>query len=310
VIESQRGGGRIGQPPRVAPLFGEASSWLLWPDTAGVAPDTPDFEFQGDDIGEVHRPRVFEFAPARPNGRAALVLAGGGYTKLVVSYEGVDVARWLGSLGFHAYLLAHRFPQARWAVGGRNGSQAPLDDAMEAMRQIRARHRFESLGAFGLSSGGHLAASLAANYPPGWTPPESTHAHENPRPNFLVVGYAPISTNAKGRTLVADKPPLPPPEKQALYEALQPDMQLADRPPPTFIVYSAEDPVVPVENAYRLGAALRARGAVAEIHVYAQGPHGFALRETGLPISRWPEACAAWLHSLGQGPEQGPGLEK
>lgn len=283
--------------------FGETSSWLLWPDDS--APGERDFEFQGDDVSEVHRPRVFEFAPAKPAGRAALVLAGGGYTKLVVSYEGVDVARWLNTLGIHAYLLAHRFPQARWAVDGRSGSQAPVDDAIEAMRRIRARNpRFDSVGALGLSSGGHLAACLASNYPRGWHAPASSHANQSSRPDFLIVGYAPISTNATGRTLVANKPPLAPPEKQALYEALQPDAQLSDDPPPTFIVYSAEDPVVPVENAYRLGAALRARGASVETHVYARGAHGFALRETDLPIGRWPEACAAWLGGLPAAREQ------
>jgi acetyl esterase/lipase len=291
-------------------IFGESSSWLLWPNQAGSDADVPDFVFQGPpgtpppDIADVYRPRVFAFTPEHPKGCAALVLAGGGYTKLVVSYEGVDVARWLNSQGFHAFLLVHRFPGARWAANGFNGSQAPVDDAIEAMRQIRLRageFDFEPdhVGAVGLSSGGHLAASLASHYPAHWRAPPSNYATVSSRPDFLVVGYAPISTNATGRTVVANKPPLPPPEKQALYEAVQPDAQLIDSPPPTFIVYSAADPVVPVENAYRLGAALRAKGAAAETHVYAEGAHGFALRESALPIGQWPKACAAWLRALG-----------
>ena len=285
--------------------LGESSSWLLWPDAPGVAPDAPDFECQdpanpASDIVDVHRPRVFAFRSGNPNGRAALVLAGGGYTRLVVSYEGVDVARWLNSLGFHAFLLVHRFPAARWASDECTGAQAPVDDAIEAMRQIRARAadfgiQPNGLGALGLSSGGHLAACLASRYPAHWTPPASKHQGVSARPDFMIVGYAPISTNATGRTIIPNKPPLPPPEKQALYEALQPDAQLIDNPPPTFIVYSAEDPVVPVENAYRLGAALRARGVPAETHIYERGAHGFALREQHLPISQWPAACATWL---------------
>ena len=98
-----------------------------------------------------------------------------------------------------------------------------------------------------------------------------------------------------GKKVQPDSPPLPPPEKQALYEAVQPDVQLIDNPPPTFIVYSAADPVVPVENAYRLGSALREKGVAAETHVYAEGAHGFALREQSLPVGNWPRACAAWL---------------
>jgi acetyl esterase/lipase len=287
-------------------LFGESSSWLLRPHSTTPA-DVPDLVFQAPpadpapDVIDVHRPRVFAFPADHPNGKAALVLAGGGYTKLVVSYEGVDVCRWLNRQGIHAFLLVHRFPQARWALGGQNGSQAPVDDAIEAMRQIRARAAqfgITTLGAFGLSSGGHLAAGLSSNYPADWRAPPTAHGELSATPDFMVIGYAPISTNATGRTLLPDKPPLPPPEKQALYEALQPDVQLVAHPPPTFIVYSAADAVVPVENAYRLGAALRARGAPAETHIYAEGAHGFALRENPLPIGQWPGACAHWLRRL------------
>jgi acetyl esterase/lipase len=204
-------------------------------------------------------------------------------------------------LGIHAFLLVHRFPCQRWTSPESSGSQAPVDDALEAMRQIRARAAefgLRSLGVVGLSSGGHLAGCLASNYPPQWTPPATPHADVGSRPDFMVIGYAPISTNATGRTIVPNKPPLPPPEKQALYEALQPDAMLIEAPPPAFIVYSAEDAVVPVENAWRLASALRARGSCAETHVYARGAHGFALRETRLPIGAWPQACAAWLAGL------------
>jgi hypothetical protein len=225
-------------------LLGETASWLLWPDDRIFAAGAPDFVFHGPpstpppDIIDVNRPRVFYFAPDHSDGRAALVLAGGGYTKLVASYEGVDVARWLNSLGIHAFLLIHRFPNERWAIDGRSGSQAPVDDAIECMRQVRARAQelgiaSDRLGVLGLSSGGHLAACLASRYPPAWSPPPSNYPRVSHRPDFMIVGYAPISTNATGRTVISNKPPLPPPEKQALYEALQPDAHLLDDPPPT-----------------------------------------------------------------------------
>jgi acetyl esterase/lipase len=294
--------------PPPAPL-GETASWLLWPDDRTFAEGEPDFVFHGPpstpppDIIDVNRPRVFHFAPDHSDGRAALVLAGGGYTKLVASYEGVDVARWLNSLGVHAFLLIHRFPTERWAIDGRSGSQAPVDDAIECMRQVRARAQeleiaSDRLGVLGLSSGGHLAACLASRYPPAWSPPPSNYQRVSYRPDFMIIGYAPISTNATGRTVIPNKAPLPPPEKQALYEALQPDAHLLDDPPPTFLVYSAEDPVVPVDNAWRLAQALRAPGGSVECHVYARGAHGFALREKNLPVAGWPAACAAWLRTV------------
>ena len=287
-------------------MFNESSSWSLWPVHDGKPLPSDHTEFAIEDpaaplhdrvVSDVFHPRVFAYVPKEPNGRAALVLAGGGYTKLVVGKEGVEIAEWLASLGFHAFVLVHRFPCERY------GSQAPVDDAIEAMRQIRARASelgFDAnrIGVCGLSSGGHLAACLVARYPTEWRAPHSAHAHLSHRPDFLIIGYAPISTNATGRTIVENKPPLPPPEKQALYEAMQPDVQLFDNPPPTFIVYAANDAVVPVENAYRLHKALLAKGGAAELHVFADAPHGFALREKSLPIAAWPTLCAQWLNQL------------
>jgi len=244
-------------------------------------------------VTAVAHPVLLGYAPTKSNGRAMLILGGGGYTQLMAGREGVQVALWLAGLGYHAFVLIHRFPNAA------HGIAAPLDDAMEAMRAIRASgHAGDGLGVVGLSSGGHLAACLAADYPVEWTPPATRHAGQGTRPDLLVVGYAPISTNAKGRTIVADKPPLPPVEKQAMYDRLQPDAQLIAGPPPAFIVYAGNDAVVPVENARRLHTALTAAGAAAELHVFADAPHGFALDTPDLPVLIWPRLCEAWLRQV------------
>jgi pimeloyl-ACP methyl ester carboxylesterase len=138
-------------------------------------------------ITAVDRPVLLGYAPETPNGRAMLILGGGGYTALMAGREGVQVARWLTALGYHAFVLIHRFPHKG------TGPSAPLDDALAAMAMIRASGLGEAgVGVVGLSSGGHLAACLIADYPAAW-------GHAQPRcPDVLVVGYAPISTNAKG----------------------------------------------------------------------------------------------------------------
>ena len=245
-------------------------------------------------VTAVTRPVLLGFAPQQPSGRAMLVLGGGGYTALMAGREGVVVARWLAGLGYHAYVLIHRFPNAD------NGPAAPLDDARQAMRMIRAGgNAGQGAGVVGLSSGGHLAACLAAEYPAEWTERPGANAGAETRPDMLVIGYAPISTNAAGRTIIADKPPLPPVEKQAMYDRLQPDAQLLAGPPPCFITYAGNDPVVPVENARRLHAAWEQAGVSAELHVFADAPHGFALDTEGLPVAIWPLLCERWLRQVG-----------
>jgi acetyl esterase/lipase len=280
-----------------AKLFEADLVWPLW-GASDFAGRIVDADAGANDLvlGDISAPCLFGYRPVSANGHAVLIMAGGGYTQLVIGKEGVEVARWLASRGFTAFVLAHRLPNAS------TSPQVPLDDAIEAMRLIRARAKdlgIARLGAVGLSSGGHLSACLVAQYPADWTAPSSANDAWSPRPDFLVVGYGPISTNAKGRTIVPDKPALPPAEKQALYDTLQPDAQIIAEPPPTFIVYSGNDAVVPVVNGTRLHDAILEKGGSAELHIFGDAPHGFALREAELPVGAWPRMCEAWLAQIG-----------
>ncbi|KAK9420163.1 putative Polynucleotide 5'-hydroxyl-kinase GRC3 [Seiridium unicorne] len=252
------------------------------------------FEFEHPDgpldtavVSKVHRPWLFGFRPTISNGRAVLILGGGGYVQLMVGREGIAVARWLTSLGFQAFVLVHRFPTAQ------TSPQAPLDDARKALGLMAENADAPNgIGVCGLSSGGHLGAALLAEFPSAWT----SSVPAPPKLAFAIIGYGPISTNAAGRTIVPGKPVLEPPEKQALYDAVQPDVQPgAASAPPTFIVYSGSDPVVPVVNAYRLAEGITKAGGAVELHVFADAPHGFGLDTVGLPVSKWPDLCKAWL---------------
>jgi acetyl esterase/lipase len=242
----------------------------------------------------VTRPWLFGFKPTVSASvrRAILVLGGGGYVELMVGREGVQVARWLAGLGFHAFVLIHRFPNKN------TGSQAPVDDARRALNLIQEKGFAQgNLAVCGLSSGGHLAGSLLSEYPACWSNPDANS--DLPKLDFAIIGYAPISTNAKGRQIIAHKPALEPPEKQALYDTVQPDAHLKRRVPPTFIVYAGNDPIVPVTNAYRLAEGITKAGAAVELHVFSDAPHGFALDTPGLPVSQWPVMCESWLKQAG-----------
>lgn len=313
-----------------AALLSADLAWPLWdegqPLEGAFQLDKPDGTIDTGVVTSVQRPWLFGYRPAapavKPNGRGILILGGGGYTQLMVGREGLAVARWLTGLGFHAFVLVHRFPNCSTS----GGAQAPLDDARRALHVMAqsgllASHDEQSpssIGICGLSSGGHLGAALLAEYPSAWTETSgggsSSKIHSSgevvlvtpppppppPRAAFAIVGYGPISTNAKGRTIIPNKPALEPPEKQLLYDTVQPDVQISGTAPPTFIVYSGNDPVVPVVNAYRLAEGISASGASVELHVFADAPHGFALDTSEqVPVSRWPALCEAWLRQKG-----------
>ena len=53
-----------------------------------------------------------------------------------------------------------------------------------------------------------------------------------------------------------------------------------------------------VENAVVYFMALKDAKVPAELHVYAQGGHGYGLRRTALPVTTWPQRVEDWLHTI------------
>jgi acetyl esterase/lipase len=79
---------------------------------------------------------------------------------------------------------------------------------------------------------------------------------------------------------------------------LSPDIPVDGRTPPSFIVQAEDDPVH-VENALVYFQQLKNAKVPAELHIYAQGGHGYGLRRTELPVTTWPQAVETWLHTIG-----------
>jgi acetyl esterase/lipase len=79
--------------------------------------------------------------------------------------------------------------------------------------------------------------------------------------------------------------------------ALTPDIPVTGQTPPAFIVQAENDPVH-VENAVAYFLALKSAKIPAELHLYAEGGHGYGLRRTELPVTAWPKSVEAWLQTL------------
>ncbi len=76
------------------------------------------------------------------------------------------------------------------------------------------------------------------------------------------------------------------------------DLKITKETPPTFIVMTQDDGIK-VENAYVYGLALKAVKVPAEIHVFAKGGHGYGLRPTENPVTKWPELATQWMKTIG-----------
>jgi acetyl esterase/lipase len=211
-------------------------------------------------------------------GAAVLVFPGGGYRILAYDLEGTEVCTWLNQIGVTCVLVKYRVPFAQRFPE----NAADLEDAQQAMRITRA-HATEwhldpkRIGVLGFSAGAHLAAVLSnhADYKrPGTTEPET-----DARPAFAAIIYP---------GYLADGPGL-----DTLSKGIDPTANT----PPTFLLQAEDDPVH-VENVLVYYSALKKLKVPAELHVYAQGGHGYGLRPTELPITHWPDLVTTWLRTI------------
>ena len=52
-------------------------------------------------------------------------------------------------------------------------------------------------------------------------------------------------------------------------------------------------------NAIAYTEALAQQNVPVELHIFAQGGHGYGLRETSQPVTHWASLAATWLHTVG-----------
>ena len=214
-------------------------------------------------------------------GPALVVFPGGGYNILAIDLEGTEVCDWLNAAGVNCVLLKYRVPNS----GPYPKSTAALQDAQRAMGLVR-EHAAEwgidakRVGVLGFSAGGHLAAALSTHFDQRLYDPVDEADKLSCRPDFAIIIYP-------GYLALADK-----------NFASNPDISPTADTPPTFIVQAEDDPVH-VENALVYFQQLKNAKVPAELHIYAQGGHGYGLRRTALPVTAWPQAAETWLHTIG-----------
>jgi len=270
------------QPPAPKPE-------LLWPDGAPGALGSANAD----------KPSLTPYlAPERRGtGSAIVVCPGGGYQTLALDHEGAQIARWLNSIGVAAFVLQYR-------LGPRYHHPIELGDAQRAIRTVRARasaYRVlpDRVGIMGFSAGGHLASTAATHFDPGNADAADVVDRVSSRPDFAVLVYPVISFTTPYMHRGSRDNLLGPNPDPKLAESLSNELQVTPVTPPTFLFHTSTDPVVPVENSVLFYLALRKAGVPAEMHIYAEGPHGVGFAPTDEALSSWPARLADWLRVRG-----------
>ena len=237
----------------------------LWPtpfgDRTEIAVPSPKANYTR--LSAIDNPSLTVYPAPRDlaNGTAVIIAPGGGHKFLSIDLEGSEVAAWFNQRGVTAFVLKYRLSKE---------PESPyvfadaVADAHQAIQLVRTRATewdlaVDRIGILGFSAGGQVAGHAAVEFRAPTT-----------RPDFQVLVYG--NTDA-----TADLP--------------------ADTPP-AFLICAQDDGNKPAE-ALTLATRFLAAKIPAELHIYQEGGHAYAMRDYGKPVHRWPDRLADWMRANG-----------
>ncbi|MAM17822.1 MAG: alpha/beta hydrolase [Christiangramia sp.] len=278
----------------------------LWPDEIPNSRPSDEKEIQEKNgilwIRQVQNPGIEVYLPVPQiaTGQAVLICPGGGYQGLAFDWEGRQIAKWLNSKGIAGIVLKYRLPNSRSIE---TSYKAPLQDARRAMRLIRSRAEEwkldeNKIGVMGFSAGGHLASTLGTHLEMEENLREDEINKLKAKPDFMVLVYPVITMNSEythqgsRNSLLGQNP------GEELVKKFSNELQVTSETPPTFLVATSDDEVVPVQNSLHFYESLVNSKVPAEMHIYPKGGHGFAFGTGQYYLQDWNEILASWLQNL------------
>lgn len=253
----------------------------IWPDkvpgeTAPKHPAVVTDNHSGDvtRLTDVTDPTLKVFLPDEKvnNGAAVIVCPGGGYRILAIDKEGYEVAEWLNTLGYTAFVLEYRVPQKQ---------EGALNDIQRAIRIVRSGANEWNLdpnkiGVIGFSAGGSLAARASTRYKEETYTAQDAKDKVSSKPNFAMLIYPAYLDKGENRSLT-------------------PELKVDENTPPMFLFATADD--AHANSALVMATALRDNKIPVSLHLLPKGGHGYGLR-TGNPAGEtWPQLAETWLKS-------------
>ncbi|MEO9513490.1 MAG: alpha/beta hydrolase [Flavobacteriaceae bacterium] len=226
-------------------------------------------------ITDVSNPELLVYEPktAKSLGIGVIVCPGGGYNILAIDKEGYEIAEWLASLGYTAFVLSYRVP---------NNEKGALNDIQRAIRVVRTNaekyhlHQ-KKIGAIGFSAGGSLCARASTNYMVESYIKIDKMDNVSSRPDFSMLIYPAYLDNGKNNSI-------------------SPELNLSIDIPPFFIFGTIDDPYG--NSPLVMSKALRDNNKSVELHMLPIGGHGYGLRKGNPAAETWPILAQQWMQNI------------
>jgi acetyl esterase/lipase/lysophospholipase L1-like esterase len=241
--------------------------------------------FNTEVVYNVKEPTITAYLPLEHlnTGTAIVIAPGGAFHTLSINSEGIDVAKYLNSIGIAAFVLKYRVApsftddpvkELMAKMGDFKGLDSENEpyvklataDGLKAMEYVRT-HASEmnidpsKIGFMGFSAGGTLAMSVVYN------------GTDKDIPNFVAPIYA--------------------------YEPAVIGSKIPEEKTPIFITVAGDDQLGMMPMSISIYQKWFAAGQPAELHVYEKGGHGFGMRNQKLPVDTWYERFGDWLWTQG-----------
>lgn len=208
--------------------------------------------------------------PQKGNGAGVIICPGGGYSILAWDKEGTEIAGWLNSLGYCAFVLQYRVPDKK---------EGALQDVQRAIRIVRNNAKAwnldpDKIGVMGFSAGGSLSARAGTLFHTKSYPSIDKTDSLSCRPSFVMLIYPAYLDQGERKSLT-------------------PELQITKETPPFFIFQTADDPHG--NSALVMAASMREAKRPAELHLLPSGGHGYGLRKGIDAAEIWPVLAEKWL---------------
>jgi acetyl esterase/lipase len=224
-------------------------------------------------------------------GSAIVVFPGGGFNGLAIDLEGTEICHWITSEGMTCVLLKYRVPNSgpKWNKSCHCDIQpkapAALEDAQRTIGLVRLNAKKwhinpNKIGVIGFSAGGYMVPDISTHFQHRAYKPIDAADQESCRPDFAMAIYP--GHMRQNRKFILNR-----------------HIHFTKNTPPTFIVQAENDPEDNIDNSLLYYIGLKNAGVPVEMHLYAQGGHGFGLRKTNNAITQWPTLADTWLKSIG-----------
>lgn len=271
--------------------------WEGLPIPNNTAMEVPD-SIANERIYSVNHPSIDIYAPSKEENQnfAVLVIPGGGYARSANVISGVQIARYINTIGGTAFVLNYRLPVAPNLI---NRAIAPLQDAQRAIKWMRAHaHEYglgsDKIGVFGTSAGGHLASMLGTFLNDYARVGDELDAVPC-RPDFMVLLSPVIMLRGekihKGSAINL----LGEGYSVAKADSFSTQNRVTNLTPTTLLFHADDDTAVPCENSLAFYQACRQAGVPASLHIFDKGGHKIALTHNPITTDHWKGFMTSWL---------------